>query len=153
MAREQGFAEEMARHGGIRIVDKRHGDSDFAKSMRVAENLLTAWPTLRALFASNETGSVGSAQAIKSRQSRIHLVGFDSGPVLEAELRARVIDALVVQHPFRMGYDAVVTAAKKLRGETVERIQHIPPQLVTLANVDQPEIREQMNPDLKRYLG
>ena len=154
LAREKGFEEYMrANQPGIQIVDKRFGESAVAKSLQVAENMLTAYPDLAGFFASNETGSAGTAQALKARGSKIRLVGFDSGPVLEAELRAGVIDALVVQHPFRMGYDSVHCAAKKLRGEPFPRIQSIEPRLVTKQNVDTPEIQEQINPDLKKYLG
>jgi ribose transport system substrate-binding protein len=154
LAREKGFEDYIrSSQPGIQIVDKRFGDSEVAKSMRVTENMLTAFPDLSAFFASNETGSAGAAQALKSRGSAIKLVGFDSSPALQNELRAGTIDALVVQHPFRMGYDSVQCAAKKFRGESVERIQTIEPRLVTRENVDTPEVQEQINPDLKRYLS
>ena len=154
LAREKGFEDYMrAKQPGIQIVDKRFGESAVAKSLQVAENMLTAYPDLAGFFASNETGSAGTAQALKARGSRIKLVGFDSGPALETELRAGVIDALVVQHPFRMGYDSVHCAAKKFRGESFPRVQTIEPRLVTKENVDTPEIQEQINPDLKKYLG
>lgn len=154
LAREKGFEDYIrSKQPDIQIVDKRFGDSEVAKSMRVAENMLTAYTDLDALFASNETGSAGAAQAVKSRGSKVKLVGFDSSPALQTELRAGVIDALIVQHPFRMGYDSVHCAARKFRGEPVERIQTIEPRLVTRENVDTPEIQEQINPDLKRYLS
>lgn len=154
LAREKGFEEYIrSSQPGIQIVDKRFGDSEVAKSLRVAENMLTAYPDLTGFFASNETSSAGTAQALKSRGSKVKLVGFDSGPVLEAELRTGVIDGLVVQHPFRMGYESVQCASKKFRNEEFSRIQAIEPKLVTKENIDNPEIQEQINPDLKKYLG
>ena len=92
-------------------------------------------------------------QALKARNSKVVLVGFDAGPTLEADLRAGVIDSLVVQHPFQMGYRAVLAAAAALNGEKPEKIQNLEPRLVTRDNVDQPEIQEQLNPDLKKHLG
>src|SRR5205085_6799820 len=134
-------------------VDKRYGDSDFAKSLRVAENMLTAHPDAIAMFASNESSTVGAAQALKERKSAVKLVGFDSGPTLEADLRSGVIDSLVVQHPFKMGYESIQAAVKKLKGETPEKIQNLAPRLVTRENIDNPDVQEQLNPDLKKYLG
>lgn len=154
MAREQGFEDYVRKNfPGIGIVDKRYGDAEVAKSLRVTENMLTAHPEINALFASNESSTAGAAQALKARKSSIKLVGFDAGPTLEADLRAGVIDSLVVQHPFKMGYEAVMTAVKKFNGETPEKIQNLAPRLVTKENVDSREVQEQINPDLKKYLG
>ena len=153
MAREKGFADAMAAFPGVKVVDKRYGDSEFAKSMRVAENMLTAWPRLSGIFASNEPATVGAAQAVKARGARLQLVGFDAGPTLEADLRGGTIQALVVQHPFRMGYDAVMSFSRHLKGEQLPKVQSLQPKLVTKANIDSAEVQSQINPDLKSYLG
>lgn len=154
MAREQGFEDYLRKNfPNIQLVDKRYGDSDFAKSLRVAENMLTAHPDIEAFFGSNESSTIGAAQALKARSSKVKLVGFDAGPTLEADLRSGVIDSLVVQHPFRMGYDSVMAAMKQLRGEKPEKIQNIDPRLVTRDNIDDKDVQEQLNPDLKKYLG
>lgn len=154
MAREQGFEDYTKKNfPGIRIADKRYGDSEVAKSLRVAENMLTAHPEVVGMFASNESSTVGAAQALKARQSRIKLVGFDAGPTLEADLRAGVIDSLVVQNPFRMGYDALKSAVRNLNGEQVPKMQNLEPRLVTREDLDKPEVQAQLNPDLKQYLN
>jgi ribose transport system substrate-binding protein len=115
--------------------------------------MLTAYPDLNALFASNESSAVGAARALKARGSKIRLVGFDSGPTLEEDLKGGIIDSLVVQDPFRMGYDAVRIAVRKLNGETPEKIQNLEARLVTQANLETPEIQALLNPDLKKYLN
>jgi ribose transport system substrate-binding protein len=153
MAREQGFEDRLREaYPGITIVDKRYGDADVAKSLRAAENMLTAHPDVTGIFASNESSTVGAAQALKQRQMGVKLVGFDAGPVLEAELKSGVIDSLVVQHPFKMGYDAVTSAVRKLRNEEVTKIQNLEPRLVVRQDLTNPEVQAQLNPDLKQYL-
>jgi ribose transport system substrate-binding protein len=114
--------------------------------------MLTAFPDLTAMFASNESSAVGASRAIKGRRSKVKLVGFDSGPTLEEDLKAGIIDSLVVQDPFFMGYEAVSIAVKKLKGETPQKIQNLEPRLVTKADLDRPEIQHLLNPDLKQYL-
>jgi ribose transport system substrate-binding protein len=154
MAREQGFEDKIkSAYKGIEIVDKRYGDADFAKSLRAAENILTAHPDLTGMFASNESSTVGAAQAVKQRGSKLKLVGFDSGPTLEADLRAGVLDSLVVQNPFEMGYRSVLSAVKVIKGEQVTKIDNMAPRLVTREDLDKPDVKEQLNPDLKKYLG
>jgi ribose transport system substrate-binding protein len=153
MAREQGFEDAIKKDfPGIQLVDKRYGWADRAKSLTVAENMLTAHDDLAAMFASNESSAVGAAQAIKGRNTKVKLVGFDSSPGLLDDLRAGLIDSLVVQDPFRMGHDAVMAAVEKLNGSTPEKIQNLPPRVVTRENLDDPDVQKQLHPDLDKYL-
>ena len=132
--------------------DKRYGWADRAKSLAVAENILTAHDDLAALFASNESSTVGAAQAIKGRSAKVKLVGFDWSPGLLDDLKAGLIDSLVVQDPFRMGHDAVVAAVEKLKGAAPQKIQNLPPRVVTRENLEDPEVDRQLHPDLDKYL-
>jgi ribose transport system substrate-binding protein len=153
MLREQGFEETIAKtFPGIQIVDKRYGMADFAKSLAAAENMLTAHPDMNALFASNESSTVGAAQALKGRKGHVLLVGFDSSPTLLEDLQSGLIDSLVVQDPFQMGYNSVQAAVKKLRGGTPEKLQNMPPLLVTKDNLNDPAVQKQLKPDLEKYL-
>lgn len=153
MAREQGFEDTIkAKFSGIQIVDKRYGEASVERSLTVAENMLTAHPELAALFASNESSAIGASRALKARSSKIRLVGFDSGPTLEEDLKAGVIDSLVVQDPFRMGYDAINIAVRKLKGETPQKIQNLDARLITRADLEKPEVQALLKPDLKKYL-
>ncbi len=153
MAREQGFEDGIKKFPEIQIVDKRYGMADFAKSLQVSENMLTAFPDANGLFASNESSAVGAAQALKGRKSTTtKMVGFDWSPTLLADLRAGLIDSLVAQDPFNMGYRCVIAAVSKLDGKPVEKNQPLPPRLITKANIDSPEIKAQLEPDLKKYL-
>ena len=153
MAREAGFEEGIHKDApGIKIMDKKYGNADFAQSLAVSENMLTAYPGLSALFASNESSSVGAARAIKSRKSAVKLVGFDSSPSLLEDLKSGLIDSLIVQDPFRMGHDSVMAAVGKLRGGTPEKIQNLPPRVVTRENMTDPEIQKVLSPDLDKYL-
>lgn len=153
MAREQGFEDEIKEHfPGIQIADSRYGMADFAKSLAVTENMMTAHPDLKGMFASNESSTVGAVQALKGRKSNVVLVGFDWSPTLLEDLKNGVVDSLVVQDPFKMGYESVMAAVHKLDGKPVEKIKNLPPRLVTRENLNAPDLQAQLNPDLKKYL-
>jgi ribose transport system substrate-binding protein len=153
MDREDGFEQRVAKvYPNIKIVDARYGMADFAKSLAVSENMLTAYPKLEALFASNESSTVGAVQALKQRKSHVKLVGFDSSAALIEDLKAGAIDSLVIQDPFRMGYESVKAAMDRLDGKPVKKMNALPPVLVDLASLERPEIQAQLNPDLKTYL-
>lgn len=153
MAREQGFEDAVKeKFAGIQILDKRYGMADFAKSLAVTENMLTAHPDVDGMFASNESSTVGAAQALKGRKSKVKLVGFDWSPTLLEDLKGGLIDSLVVQHPFKMGEESVRAAVAALQGKPVEKINNLAPRLVLAADLDKPEVQAQLNPDLKKYL-
>jgi ribose transport system substrate-binding protein len=152
MARESGFEESLAKDfPGIKIVDKQYGMADFGQSLKVSENMLTATPDLNGMFASNESSSVGAVRALKDKPA-VKLVGFDSSPQLVEALKSGVVDSLIVQDPFHMGYQSMVAAVTRLKGGAPERIQNITPTLVTRENMGSPEIQKKINPDLDRYL-
>ena len=154
MLREQGFEDSLKEIApGISIADKQFGMADFAQSLKVAENMLTAAPDLKGMFASNESSTVGAVRALQSKNRKdVKLVGFDSSPQLLEALRKGEIDSLVVQDPFEMGYRSMLAAITKLKGGTPEHIQNITPTLVTRESMDKPEIQAKINPDLKKYL-
>lgn len=154
--REEGFTELIAKEfPGIRIVARQYGMSDRSKSMAAAENILTAHPDLNGFFCSTEPSATGTALAVKSRgeAGKVKIVAFDSNETMIADLRDGVIQAMVVQDPFKIGYEAVKTIQTKLSGGTPPKRVDLEGRVVTLANLDRPEIQKLLNPDLKRYLG
>lgn len=153
MAREKGFEDTIKQEfPGLQLLDKRYGMADFAKSLQVTENMLTAHPALDGIFASNESSTVGAAQALKPRKGKVKMVGFDWSPTLGDAMKEGVIDSLVVQDPFRIGYQTVKSAVEKINGGTPEKVQSLPALLVTKENLNDPAVQKQLNPDLKKYL-
>jgi ribose transport system substrate-binding protein len=120
MDREKGFTEVVEREfPGMKVVASQFGMSDRAKSRAAAENILTAHPDLDGIFASSEPSSLGAALALKARglADKVVLVAFDASDSMIDDLRSGAIDAMVVQDPQRMGYEAVKTIVDKLNGK------------------------------------
>jgi ribose transport system substrate-binding protein len=143
--REDGFQETIkTKYPGIEIVQFLYGEADRAKSLDRASDILTAHPDLNGIFASNESSSVGAVQAIKQRSlvGKVVLVGFDSSPNLIEDLRAGALDSLVLQNPYRMGYEGVKTIVEKLNGKEVQKLVDTGVKLLTKENVDTPEMQQ-----------
>jgi ribose transport system substrate-binding protein len=152
-AREKGFEDLIhQKFPGIQILDKRFGMAVVATSMTVAENMLTAHPDLDGIFASNESGTIGSGQALRTRHGKVKLVGFDWSPALLDDLSSGLIDSLVIQNPFEMGYQAITTAVRHLDGQPVTKIVDMAPRLIDRESLNDPGIQAQLHPDLKKYL-
>ncbi|HTL28076.1 MAG TPA: substrate-binding domain-containing protein [Tepidisphaeraceae bacterium] len=152
--REEGFKEVVAKNPKIKIVAEQYGDSDKAKSQRVAGDILAAHPNLVAFYGPNESSTVGILNALKDvkKNGKLKFVGFDSSEELAKALDDGEIDALVLQNPVLMGDHAVRAAVAKLKGENVEKNQPIEPTLITRANKDQPAMQQLLRPNLEADL-
>lgn len=156
LAREQGFKETLEKEfPEVKLVAWQFGMSDRARSLAVTEDILTVNPTLNGIFASNESSTVGAAQAVKARNltAKVRIVGFDSSPSLVEDLRAGIIDSLVLQDPFQIGYQGLKTLLDQRAGRTPPKRVDLPPVLVTRENFDDPKVRQLLNPELERYLN
>jgi ribose transport system substrate-binding protein len=155
MDREAGFADVMRRQfPGIQIVARQYSLSERAKAMAAAENFLTAHPDLAGMFASAEPGSVGGALALKARgmAGKVKYVAFDASPDLVQDLREGIIDALVAQDPFRMGYQAVKTLVDKLHGKNPPKRIDLSARVVTKDDLEKPDVKALLFPNVKHYL-
>lgn len=155
MEREDGFQDEIRKCcPGIQIVELQFGMADRAKAMAETENILTAHPDLAGLFADNESSSSGAVQALKSRDARnVKLVAFDASDQLIADLRSGAIDSLVVQNPFRMGYESTRAIGLKLAGQTPPAKIDSGVTLVRREDLDKPEVKALLYPDIQQYLS
>jgi ribose transport system substrate-binding protein len=155
MDREKGFKEVIAKNfPGIHVVAEQYSGGDRAKAMGVAEDILTANSDLAGMFGSSEPCAVGGAQALKSRglAGKVKLIGFDASEGLIQDLKEGVFEALVVQDPFKMGFEAVRTISDKLAGKAPEKRLDLNAVVVTKADLEKPDIHTLLYPDLKRYL-
>jgi ribose transport system substrate-binding protein len=149
--REDGFKDTIAKEfSNIKIVAFQYGMSDRAKSLAVTEDILTAHPSLNGIFAPNESSSIGAVQAVKMRGlgAKVKIVGFDSSTSLLSDLQEGVIDSLVVQNPFAMGYESVRALCEKMAGKTPQRRFDTGVALVTRENLSDRKIQELVNPKL-----
>jgi len=147
--REQGFADAIAKEfPGIRIAARQFGMADPARSRAAAENILTGHPDLAGMFASSEASSIGAIHAIRSRNlsGKIKLITFDSSEDHLEALKAGTIDVMLVQDPFRLGYEAVKSLALKLSGRVPARHLDLPARTIVRADLDKPDVRALLFP-------
>jgi ribose transport system substrate-binding protein len=152
--RERGFEETVTREfPRLRIAARQFGLGDQAKSMAVAENILTAHPDLNGIFASSEASSIGSIQAIRSRRlsGKIKLVTFDVSEIHVEALRDGTSNVMLVQDAFQIGYGAVKALADQVSGRKPVRRLEIPVRVVVKADLDRPEMQALLHP--QRVIG
>ncbi len=148
--RERGFEETIAKEfPAIHIAARQYGMGDRAKSRAAAENILTAHPGLVGIFASSEAASLGSIQAIRGRSlsRKIKLITFDFSEFHVEALKDGTIDLMLVQDPFRIGYEAVKSLTEKIAGRAPARRLDLPVRMIVKSDLDKPEIQKLLFPD------
>jgi ribose transport system substrate-binding protein len=124
MQRVKGFKRVIAKYPQIKIVSEQACQSDQTKALDITENALTAHPDLGGIFGVNAPGAPGAAQAVKAagKTSKVKIVGFDALPDTVRYCAEGVIQAIVEQRPYRMGYLAVRYLKEALEGKKIPRM-------------------------------
>jgi len=83
----------------------------------VARNILSAHPDLNGIYATGQQGGEGAGQAVAAAkvQGKVHVISFDASEPLIADVNNGSVDVLVVQNPFKMGYDSLKAMVAQIR--------------------------------------
>jgi len=159
--RESGFIDAIKEHPGIRIVvDSQYAGPTTETAYQASENMLAPLTgqdgelTIDGVFCPSETTTFGMLRALQDggHARKVRFIGFDFSDKLVQALRDGDIDALIIQDPMNMGYLGVKTMIRHLKGETVESRVDTGATVVTKENMDQPEIKNLIDPDLDKWL-
>ena len=152
--RVKGFREQIAaKYGALDIVVEKVADGQAA-GRDVMLDIIASYPELRGVFVSSLIIAKGAAEALVEHKTnktgdKINLVGFGSDSQLVKLLQEGTIAALVVQDPFRMGYDGVKIALAASKGEQVPASVDTGATAITKANMNSARSQELLNPRIK----
>ena len=153
--RAKGFREQIAaKYGALDIVVEKVADDDATTGRDVMLEIIASYPELRGVFVSNPIMAKGAAEALVEHKTnktgdKINLVGFGSDDQLVKFLQDGTIAALVVQDPFRMGYEGVKIALATSKGEQVPASVDTGATVITKANMNSARSQELLNPKIK----
>lgn len=133
-----GITDSAEENGGT-IVDIQPADSDRAKAVTVAENLMQANPELTAIAATSDDMALGAYEAVKAagKTDEIKVYGFDASLGGLESIMAGELTADAGQLPIEMGRGGVELAVKVLNGEEVEKENECPYEMVSIENAQQ----------------
>ena len=142
--RTRGFERELAKHPGMRIVQRVPGEGQRDKALRAAQDILQAHPDLDAIFGINDDSALGALAAVEAAglQDRIVIVGFDGTPEAAAAIAAgKALKADAVQYPRKIGRKNLEIIAAYLRGEPVPSVAP-----VDVGLIDRKTLEAEWNP-------
>ena len=143
-------AEETQSSGypGMKIVETKYCEGNIELSKAGTIQLLSEHPDLKVIYATNQPGTVGACQAIDElgRADDITLVGFDYFDGADAYIQSGVLDAVIAQNPYNMGYLGVRYAKRLIDGETIAASVDTGATLITADNLQDADIRWLVDP-------
>jgi len=154
--REEGFLHTILKEFPETefLVQNLYAGSSTETAYQFIENLLNRFPEVEGVFCPNESTTFGALRALQETRlaGKIVFIGFDSSPKLVQGLRDGHIQGLVLQDPIKIGYLAVKQMALYLQGRDVPGRVDTGVFLATPENINDPEIRSLLSPDLSEYL-
>lgn len=120
------------------MISEASGQWDRAKGMQIAENWLQKGG-IDAIVANNDEMAIGALLAAESMgiaDEDILIAGIDATPDA-LEYLGKGLDVTVFQSAMGQGYGGAEAAYRILKGETLEKMQWIPYELVTVDQKDE----------------
>ncbi|ACT08968.1 periplasmic binding protein/LacI transcriptional regulator [Dickeya chrysanthemi Ech1591] len=123
-ARERGAGfMKSAEKNKFNMLASQPADFDRTKGLNVMQNLLTAHPDVKAVFAQNDEMALGALRALQTAgRDDVMVVGFDGTADGVKAVEGGKLAATVAQRPEQIGIIGVETADKVLKGEKVQPI-------------------------------
>jgi len=124
---------------GLNVVAEQTGEWEQAKAQTVMENILTANPNLKAVFASNDNMALGAVEALRGADmlDKVIVVGFDANPLAAQSILAGEMSASAAQAPYNMGAFGVESVLKLIKGESIPPVIDTGTVLVTKDNAEE----------------
>lgn len=133
--RKDGFVDAL---DGVEVIATVDGQNVQDIALSAAENLMTANPTMNAIYATGEPALLGAIAAVESqgRQNDVTVFGWDLTAQAIDGIDAGYVEAVVQQSPAGMGASAVDALVALTSGNEVDSQIDVPITIVTKENVD-----------------
>ena len=157
--REEGFLAAIKTNPAIEIVSSnQYAGADVESAYKKSEAILSQLKrpdgslNLDGIFCPNESVSFGMLRVLEDNgwAGKVRFIGFDASDNLRKALGNGHVDGLVLQDPVRMGYLGVKTIVSHLKGEKVERHIDTGVRLVLREDMDKPDAKQLLQPDLAK---
>lgn len=155
--REDGFLDAVTKAKGIKVLSAdQYAGVTTETAYKAGENLLARFKgqKIDGIFTPCEPVAFGMLRALQDAglAGKVNLIGFDSSEVMIKSIQAGEVKGIVVQNPMQIGYMGVKTMIQHLNKEKVPERIDTGATLITKENVDTPEIKALLHPDLEKYL-
>ena len=147
-----GKTTEADGYPELNVVDIKYCEGDIERSKEGTKQLIEEHPDLKLIYATNQPGTVGACQAIEELglADQITLLGFDYFTGADVYITHGVLDGVMTQNPYNMGYLGVRYAKKLLEGKSTPAIVDTGATYVEASNLNDADIQWLLDPIVDR---
>lgn len=118
--RELGLTNSIRDNDDIEILETVYAESNIESASAATIKLINKYPHLNAIVTFNEWTTLGVGSALEeSGREDIFAVGFDSHVKSLSHLERGIMDTLVVQNPYAMGYLGIEYAVNSVKSRKI----------------------------------
>lgn len=134
----KGYADEMAKHPGIKIVFKHEMLLTRENGLKYGEDALVAHPDLKAIYGANDELGLGAAQAVAAagKKAGVLVTGMNGIPPAVMAVKRGAMDLTVSLNPIAWGNLGIDTMDAQLKGKKFDSKVYVGHVLVDSGNVD-----------------
>src|SRR6516164_9957540 len=143
--RSIGFNDAIAKYPNMKVLPVQWTNADAAASMNIASDQLNGNPNIAGFFSACAPTAIGVCQAIKGKglEKKVKVVTFDPSPEVLPLFESGVIDCIIAQDPYQMGYQGVDAIDKARNKVAIEKKKvELAPVVITPANYKTPEVQK-----------
>ena len=135
--RTNGYMDGIKDASNIKLVgDVQPCKGDQGTAMGIAENLLTAYPDLKCIYVTSDTGAMGAASAVQAAGRDVKVIGFDGSPSGAQSILDGGMTATVAQTPGVMAQEGVKALYELIVNGAAPKDQYTPCTMVTKENAN-----------------
>ena len=135
--RTNGYLDGLGDAENIELVgDVQPCNGDQGTAMGITENLLTAYPDLRCIYVTSDTGAMGAATAVQAAGRDVKVIGFDGSPDGAQSILDGGMTATVAQTPGIMAEEGVKALYELIVNGTASEDQYTACTMVTAENAE-----------------
>ncbi|QCX34012.1 substrate-binding domain-containing protein [Caloramator sp. E03] len=146
--REEGLNSVILKYPGIKIVSKEYCYSDTNLAYNIIKNILLKNNNIDAVIALNDIASEGVALAIDelNLEGKVKVIAFGSTTQELNYLEKSVINAIVIENPFSIGYLGVKFAVDAIENKKIPNKYLIETKVIDKNNMYLPENQRMLFP-------
>jgi ribose transport system substrate-binding protein len=139
--RTQGFANAAKADPKFKYLGVQYDQDSASVAAQVTLAALQKNPGIVGIFATNLFSAEGAATGIRQagKSGKVKVVGFDADPDQVTALKQGTVQALIAQHPYDIGTNAVQQALNALTGKPTTAKIGTKFTIITQANMTSPQ--------------
>ncbi|EHD22569.1 MULTISPECIES: ABC transporter substrate-binding protein [Brenneria] len=146
-ARVKGFVDTYGKEfPNAKLLPVIYPETSSTKAAQQVAAALQGNPDLKGIYVTHSAAATGASSAIieAGKRGTVKLISFDGDPQQIRDLKDGIYDALIIQQPYDMGYQAVKLAAqlvrKQINRDAVPHDNLLPFVIATRENMQDPEV-------------